>query len=94
MLINNYIAKQAKYGIGQIIFNPLKDKRRSEDRLKVELLDDEIERIENAELPEKLNLWRDIFCLAIYTGQRVSDIYQLLKGRYTLPFRRLSRGFQ
>lgn len=83
LLINNYIAKQAKYGIGQIIYNPLKDKRRSEDRLKVELLDDEIERIENAELPKKLNLWRDIFCLAIYTGQRVSDIYQLLKGDYT-----------
>ena len=86
LLINNYIAKQAKYGIGQIIFNPLKDKRRSEDRLKVELLDDEIERIENAELPEKLNLWRDIFCLAIYTGQRVSDIYQLLKGRLHIAF--------
>ena len=83
LLINNYIAKQAKYGIGQIIYNPLKDKRRSEDRLKVELLDNEIERIENAELPKKLNLWRDIFCLAIYTGQRASDIYQLLKGDYT-----------
>ena len=83
LLINTYIAKQAKYGIGQIIFTRLKDKRRSEDRLKVELLDDEIERIENAELPKKLNLWRDIFCLAIYTGQRASDIYQLLKGDYT-----------
>ena len=83
LLINTYIAKQAKYGIGQIIFTRLKDKRRSEDRLKVEILDDEIERIENAELPKKLNLWRDIFCLAIYTGQRASDIYQLLKGDYT-----------
>ena len=83
LLINTYIAKIGKYGIGQIIFTRLKDKRRSEDRLKVELLDDEIERIENAELPKKLNLWRDIFCLAIYTGQRASDIYQLLKGDYT-----------
>ena len=83
LLINTYIAKIGKYGIGQIIFTRLKDKRRSEDRLKVEILDDEIERIENAELPKKLNLWRDIFCLAIYTGQRASDIYQLLKGDYT-----------
>ena len=83
LLINTYIAKIGKYSIGQVIFTRLKDKRRSEDRLKVELLDDEIERIENAELPKKLNLWRDIFCLAIYTGQRASDIYQLLKGDYT-----------
>lgn len=82
-LINNYIAIGNKYGIGQIIFNPLKDKRLSDDRVKVELLDDEIERIENAELPKKLNLWRDIFCLAIYTGQRVSDIQQIVVGGYS-----------
>nr|DAJ97648.1 MAG TPA: Integrase [Caudoviricetes sp.] len=82
-LINNYIAIGNKYGLTQIIFNPLKDKRLSDDRVKVELLDDEIERIENAELPKKLNLWRDIFCLAIYTGQRVSDIQQIVVGGYS-----------
>ena len=81
-LINNYIAIGNKYGLTQVVFNPLKDKRLSDDRVKVELLDDEIEWIENAELPKKLNLWRDIFMLAIYTGQRVSDLQNIAVGGY------------
>jgi len=81
-LINNYIAKGNKYGLTQIIFNPLKDKRLSDDRVKVEILQDEIEKLENIVLPTEYQLYRDLFMLAIYTGQRVSDIQQIAVGVY------------
>ena len=81
-LINNYIAKGGKYGLTQIIFNPLKDKRLSDDRVKVEILQDEIEKLENIVLPTEYQLYRDLFVLAIYTGQRVSDIQQIAVGGY------------
>ena len=81
-LINNYIAKGNKYGLTQIIFNPLKDKRLSDDRVKVELLDNEIEKLENITLPAEYQLYRDLFMLAIYTGQRVSDIQNIAVGVY------------
>lgn len=81
-LINNYIAKGGKYGLTQIIFNPLKDKRLSEDKVKVEILPDEVEKLENTVLPAEYQLYRDIFCLALYTGQRVSDIQQIAVGVY------------
>ena len=82
-LINNYIAKGNKYGLTQIIFNPLKDKRLSDDRVKVELLDNEIEKLENITLPAEYQLYRDLFMLAIYTGQRVSDIQNIAVGGYS-----------
>lgn len=82
-IINSYIAKGNKYGLTQIIFNPLKDKRLSDDRVKVELLDNEIEKLENIVLPAEYQLYRDIFCLAIYTGQRVSDIQNIAVGVYS-----------
>lgn len=81
-IINSYIAKGGKYGLTQIIFNPLKDKRLSEDRVKVEILQDEIEKLENITLPTEYQLHRDLFMLAIYTGQRVSDIQQIAVGVY------------
>ena len=82
-IINSYIAKGNKYGLTQIIFNPLKDKRLSDDRVKVEILPDEIEKLENITLPAEYQLYRDIFCLAIYTGQRVSDIQNIAVGVYS-----------
>lgn len=81
-IINSYIAKGNRYGLTQIIFNPLKDKRLSEDRVKVEILQDEIEKLENIVLPTEYQLYRDIFCLAIYTGQRVSDMQNIAVGEY------------
>lgn len=81
-IINSYIAKGNKYGLTQIIFNPLKDKRLSDDKVKVELLDNEIEKLENIVLPTEYQLYRDIFCLAIYTGQRVSDLQNIAVGVY------------
>lgn len=81
-LINNYIAKGGKYELTQIIFNPLKDKRLSDDKVKVELLDNEIEKLENIVLPAEYQLYRDLFMLAIYTGQRVSDIQNIAVGVY------------
>lgn len=82
-LINNYIAKGNKYGLTQIIFNPLKDKRLSDDKVKVEILQDEIEKLENITLPAEYQLYRDLFLLAINTGQRVSDIQQIAVGGYS-----------
>ena len=82
-LINSYIAKGNKYGLTQIIFNPLKDKRLSEDKVKVEILQDEIEKLENIVLPAEYQLYRDLFMLAIYTGQRVSDIQNIAVGVYS-----------
>lgn len=81
-IINSYIAKGNKYGLTQIIFNPLKDKRLSDDRVKVELLDNEIEKLENIVLPAEYQLHRDLFMLAIYTGQRVSDMQNIAVGVY------------
>jgi len=81
-LINNYIAIGNKYGLTQIIFNPLKDKRLSEDKVKVEILQDEIEKLENIVLPAEYQLHRDLIMLAIYTGQRVSDIQNIAVGVY------------
>lgn len=81
-IINSYIAKGGKYGLTQIVYNPLKDKRLSEDRVKVEILPDEIEKLENIVLPAEYQLYRDLFMLAIYTGQRVSDIQQITVGGY------------
>lgn len=82
-IINSYIAKGNKYGLTQIIFNPLKDKRLSEDKVKVEILQDEIEKLENIVLPAEYQLHRDLFMLAIHTGQRVSDIQQIAVGVYS-----------
>lgn len=81
-IINSYIAKGGKYGLTQITFNLLKDKRLSDDRVKVEILPDELEKLENIVLPAEYQLYRDIFCLAIYTGQRVSDIQNIAVGVY------------
>ena len=82
-LINNYIAKGNKYGLTQVVFNTLKDKRLSDDRVKVEILQDEIEKLENITLPAEYQLHRDLFMLALYTGQRVSDIQQIAVGGYS-----------
>lgn len=81
-LINNYVVKGNKYGLTQIVFNPLKDKRLSDDKVKVELLDNEIEKLETITLPAEYQLYRDLFMLAIYTGQRVSDIQNIAVGVY------------
>lgn len=81
-LINNYVVKGNKYGLTQIVFNPLKDKRLSDDKVKVEILPDEIEKLENITLPAEYQLYRDLFMLAIYTGQRVSDIQNIAAGVY------------
>lgn len=81
-LVNNYIAKGNKYGLTPIVFNTLKDKRVIDDRIKVELLDDEIEKLENIALPAEYQLYRDLFMLAINTGQRVSDIQNIAVGVY------------
>lgn len=81
-IINSYIAKGNKYGLTQIIFNPLKDKRLSDDRVKVEILPDEVDKLENITLPAEYQLHRDLFMLAIHTGQRVSDIQNIAVGVY------------
>lgn len=96
-IINSYIAKGNKYGLTQIIFNPLKDKRLSDDKVKVEILQDEIEKLENITLPAEYQLYRDIFCLALYTGQRVSDIQNIAVGVYSkkdgyLAIKTIKRG--
>lgn len=51
---------------------------------KSSLTDEEIYRIENLELEEEENEYRDIFLLQIYSGQRVSDIHNFFDGNYEL----------
>ena len=46
------------------------------------MLDNEIEKLETITLPAEYQLYRDLFMLAIYTGQRVSDIQNIAVGEY------------
>lgn len=82
MLINDHIAINNKYGIRPIVFKNLKDKRKKEDKLRGEILDDEIKILKEIVLPTRLDKWRKAFVLQLLTGQRCSDLLHLLKGEY------------
>ena len=72
--------KGAKYGIKEVTFKTLAT---ISTNVKCELLTGEIEALKQvATQTEKETFSRNVFLLQLATGQRVSDIYTLIKGEY------------
>lgn len=72
--------KGAKYGIKEVTFKNLPTISKN---VKCELLEEEIEALKQvAAQTEKETFSRNVFLLQLTTGQRVSDVYTILKGDY------------
>lgn len=73
--------KGAKYGVKEVIFKNLPTISK---KVKCELLEEEIEALKQvATETEKETFSRNVFLLQLSTGQRISDVYTILKGEYT-----------
>ena len=73
--------KGAKYGVKEVTFKKLATINK---KVKCELLEEEIEALKQvATQTEKETFSRNVFLLQLSTGQRISDIYTILKGDYT-----------
>ena len=73
--------KGAKYGIKEVTFKKLTTINK---KVKCELLTEEIEALKQvATETEKETFSRNVFLLQLSTGQRISDVYTILKGEYT-----------
>ena len=73
--------KGAKYGVKEVTFKKLVTLNK---KVKCELLQEEIEALKQvATETEKETFSRNVFLLQLSTGQRISDIYTILKGEYT-----------
>jgi site-specific recombinase, phage integrase family len=72
--------KGAKYGIKEVTFKNLPTISKN---VKCELLEEEIEALKQVPAQtEKETFSRNVFLLQLATGQRVSDVYTILKGDY------------
>ena len=72
--------KGAKYGVKEVTFKKLATISK---KVKCELLAEEIEALKQvATVTEKETFSRNVFLLQLATGQRISDIYTMLKGGY------------
>ena len=73
--------KGAKYGVKEVTFKKLATISK---KVKCELLEEEIEALKQvATETEKETFSRNVFLLQLLTGQRISDVYTILKGEYT-----------
>ncbi|BBA28806.1 tyrosine-type recombinase/integrase [Prevotella melaninogenica] len=73
--------KGAKYGIKKVTFKNLATISK---KVKCELLEEEIEALKQVETQtEKETFSCNVFLLQLATGQRISDVYTILKGEYT-----------
>lgn len=72
--------KGAKYGVKEVTFKTLAVINK---KVKCELLKEELEALKQvATQTEKETFSRNVFLLELSTGQRVSDVYTILKGDY------------
>jgi len=72
--------KGAKYGVKEVTFKTLAVINKN---VKCELLEEEIEALKQvATETEKETFSRNVFLLQLSTGQRISDVYTILKGEY------------
>ena len=73
--------KGAKYGVKEVTFKTLAVINK---KVKCELLKEELEALKQvATQTEKETFSRNVFLLQLLTGQRISDVYTILKGEYT-----------
>ena len=73
--------KGAKYGIKEVTFKKLTTISK---KVKCELMEEEIEALmQVATETERETFSRNVFLLQLATGQRISDIYTILRGGYT-----------
>lgn len=73
--------KGAKYGIKEVTFKKLTTISK---KVKCELMEEEIEALKQvATETERETFSRNVFLLQLSTGQRISDIYTILRGDYT-----------
>lgn len=73
--------KGAKYGIKEVTFKKLTTISK---KVKCELMEEEIEALmQVATETERETFSRNVFLLQLATGQRISDIYTILRGAYT-----------
>lgn len=72
------------YHISRVTYKPIKDKRGKDERTHFYLETEEIEAFNNVTgLNERESIYKDIFVLQCNCGQRVSDLKQLVIGKYT-----------
>nr|WP_315456456.1 tyrosine-type recombinase/integrase [uncultured Prevotella sp.] len=73
--------KGVKYGVKEVTFKKLATINK---KVKCELLEGEIQALKQvATETEKEIFSRNVFLLQLSTGQRISDVYTILKGEYT-----------
>ena len=72
--------KGAKYGIKEVTFKNLPTISKN---VKCEILEEEIQALkETKTISEREEFYKNVFLLQIATGQRISDVYTILKGEY------------
>jgi integrase len=79
-LINKFIIPNTQYGLTPVIYTQAVDKRTKEDSKKVEISDTEINKLKDLQLDNERDiLYRNVILLGFATGQRISDLYNLVK---------------
>lgn len=74
--------KGAKYGIKEVTFKTLAT---ISTNVKCEILEEEIQALKDTKtISEREEFYKNVFLLQIATGQRISDVYTILKGGYEL----------
>lgn len=83
-LINNVLYPEEVVP-NSVVWIKVEDPRREDQKGHIPLLDDEVAAIENCSgLSDVEKEYRDIFLLQIESGQRVSDLANILTGEYTV----------
>lgn len=81
----NKVLKPDEVVPNDVVWIKLEDPRREDQKGHIPLLDDEVAAIENCSvLSDVEEEYRDIFLLQIESGQRVSDLANILTGEYTV----------
>lgn len=81
----NKVLKPDEVVPNDVVWIKLEDPRREDQKGHIPLLDDEVVAIENSSgLSDVEEEYRDIFLLQIESGQRVSDLANILTGEYTV----------
>ena len=81
-IINELVSGEGgNYGVAKVVYKNLESVTK---KIKCEILTEEIQALKDTKtISEREEFYKNVFLLQLATGQRISDIYTILKGDYT-----------
>lgn len=80
-IINELVSGEGgNYGVAKVMYKKLESVKKE---VKCEILEEEIQALKDTKtISEREEFYKNVFLLQIATGQRISDLYTLIKGEY------------